>query len=133
MSSAYSVLNDFYLRFVFDFWQIVIFTTLLRRCPAFQKLTLKMTSLFGHCPNVVHIRNEINIVHSTLFNVVNSNIDVHNVTSMLIWHGLALRRHLCLVCHTHALFKQEINFYYLQCFCGHRVSKKWCRGIANRS
>ena len=71
------------------FFQMVIFATLIRRCPTLWKSTLKMTTL-----NVVKFNAEKHNVVSTLLYVVNFNVDIHNVVSTLIWRCATLRRHI---------------------------------------
>ena len=55
---------------------MVIFATLFRRCP----LTLKITTLFRRC-----LTFNSTLKYTTLLNVVDFNVDVHNVVSTLIW------------------------------------------------
>ena len=76
--------------FVFEsrlniFFRIVIFATLFQRCPTLWKSTLS---------NVVQLNVEKHNVVSTLLNVVNSNVDVHNVVSRLIWQCASSRCHI---------------------------------------
>ena len=88
LSSAYSLkLNNIILFFNWGLIciQMVIFATLFRRCPTLEKSTLKMTTLFRRC---------LTLLNSTLFNVVNFNVDVHNIVSTLIWHCATSRRHI---------------------------------------
>ena len=47
--------------------------------------------------NVVQINHEIDKVDSMLSNVANSNVDVHNVVSTLIWGCPTSRRHINLL------------------------------------
>ena len=65
---------------LFFFFLMVIFTTLFQRGSMWCKSTLKMT----FCFDVVQVNVEINNADSTLFNIVNSNVDVH-VVSTLTW------------------------------------------------
>ena len=81
---------------------MVIFTTLFWRCPTLQKSTLKMKTLLF---NVVKINAEIGNVDSTLFNVTNSIVDMHNSISMLIWRYPTFRRHVNLI----RMLKQRWN------------------------
>ena len=78
----------FELRFIF--FQMVIFTTLFRRCPMLWKLTLKMTTLFRRGLALFNST----LKYTTLSNVVNFNFDVHNVVSTLTWHCATSRRHI---------------------------------------
>ena len=66
---------------------IVTFTTL-------RKSALKMTTLFRRLPNVVQINVEIDNIYSTLFNVVSSTLDLHNVVLTLIWRCVTSPRHI---------------------------------------
>ena len=72
------------------FFQIVIFATLCRRCPILWKSTLKMTTLFRRCLTLFN--STLN--YTTLLNVVNFNVDLHNVASTLIWRCATSRRHI---------------------------------------
>ena len=76
------VLLRSWLEVYFFTFLMVIFTTLFWRGPVVCKSTLKMTTLFGRCPTL------------TLFNVVNSNADVRNIVSTLIWCCTTSRRRI---------------------------------------
>ena len=78
----------------FFFFQMVLFATLFRRFPTLWKSTLKMTTLFRPCLTFFKSTLKKRHVVSTLFNVVNFNVDVHNVVSMLIWLCATSRRHI---------------------------------------
>ena len=84
------ILNDFYLQpknfitfltqsLILIFLQMVTFTMLLLRCPTLRKSTLKMTKLIRGCLTLFKSTSD-----STLLNVVNPEVDVHNVASTLI-------------------------------------------------
>ena len=75
------------------FFQVVIFATLFWRCPTLWKSTLKMTKLFRCCLTFV---NSTLKYTKLLLNVVNYNVDVHNVVSTLLWRCATLRRHMYL-------------------------------------
>ena len=97
LSSAYSLkLNNIILFFNWGLIciQMVIFATLFRRCPTLGKSTLKMKNVVSTLFNVVEFNVEKHNVVSTLFNVVNFNVDVHNIVSTLIWRCATSRRHI---------------------------------------
>ena len=48
----------------------------------------------GYIPNIVKIDVENNNVVSMLLNVVNYNVDVHNVVSTMIWRCATWQRHI---------------------------------------
>ena len=73
-----------------NFLKMVIFITLFRRWPTLWNATLKITKLFRHCLTLLEN------VDSTLFNVVNFNVDINNVVSTLIWRCPTSRRHITL-------------------------------------
>ena len=97
LSSAYSLkLNNIILFFNWGLIciQMVIFATLFRRCPTLGKSTLKMKNAVSTLFNVVEFNVEKHNVVSTLFNVVNFNVDVHNIVSTLIWRYATSRHHI---------------------------------------
>ena len=61
-------------------FEMIIFATLIRRCPT----CVENDKVVSPLPNV-QFNVEIDNVVSTLLNVVNFNVDVHNVVSTLIW------------------------------------------------
>ena len=101
-------LNDFYLYWkvllccwlevYFFHFLMLIFTTSFRRGSKLCKSTLKMKTLF---------RRYLTLFKSTLtlFNVVNSNVDVHNAFSMFVWRCMTSRRHI----NIRATLKQRWN------------------------
>ena len=82
---------------------MVIFTTLFQRGSTWCKSTLKMT----FCFDVVQVNVEINNADSTLFNIVNSNVDVH-VVSTLTWRCPMSQRQINL----RTTLKQRWNVYW---------------------
>ena len=60
------------------------------------KLDVENNSIVSTLSNVVSINDEIDNFDLKLLNVVNFNIDIHNVVSTLIWHCLTSRRHTTL-------------------------------------
>ena len=110
-------------RLFFNFLQMVIFTTLFWRCRTLKKLTLKMKTLFRSCLTmfksamkrwfdvIQHLKFQpwhtqccFN-VDLTLFNAANSNLEMHNVVSTMIWRCSTSRRYINLT----ATLKQRWN------------------------
>ena len=73
------------------FFQMVIFATLFRRCPTLWKSTLKMKTLFRRC---LTLFNSTLKYARLLLNVLNFNVDVHNVVSTLNWRCATSWRHI---------------------------------------
>ena len=72
-------------RGLYFFFQMLIFATLFRRCP-----TLKMKTLFRCCLTLF----SWTLKNTTLFYVVNFNVDIHKVVSTLMWRCVTSRRHI---------------------------------------
>ena len=70
----------------FNFLKMVIFATLFRCWSTLWNSTLKVTTL----------SNEVDNVYLTICNVVNFNVDIHNVVSTLIRHCPTSQCHITL-------------------------------------
>ena len=85
MNKVYSIWNDFCCSFL----EMAIFTMLFRRRPTLWNSTLKKTTLFWRCL-ILFIST---LKYRAFFDVVNSNVETHNVVSTLIWRCPASGRH----------------------------------------
>ena len=76
-------------RLIFFFFQMVIFSTLFRRCPRSWKLTLKMTKLFWRCLTLFS-----SVLKNTTLLQPCSTLDIHSAVSTLIWRCTTSRHHI---------------------------------------
>ena len=86
----------------------------------FYKWSFIFTTLFWQL-NIIQINIQINNVDSTLFNVANSNFDVHNVVSTLIWFCPMSRCHINLT----TTLKQCWNVSWASTFVFDGLGKFW--------
>ena len=88
------------IKWVFFFWKLknisLLFSTFWKWSNSQRFLDVEYSSIVSTSPSVVNINDEIDNVDLTLFNVVNFNVDIHNLVSTLIWHCPTSWRHITL-------------------------------------